>query len=79
MGAARHTRHRARCRVFRWDGRESGGLIRLQLRDRNFRNPGRWANMNGFPSAEPHMQDINPIANGINDLKGRVASLRGYL
>jgi hypothetical protein len=35
--------------------------------------------MNGFPSAEPHMQDINPIVNGINDLKGRVASLRGYL
>jgi len=25
------------------------------------------------------MQDINPIINGINDLKGRVASLRGYL
>jgi hypothetical protein len=23
--------------------------------------------------------DINPIANTINDLKGRVASLRGYL
>lgn len=35
--------------------------------------------MSGFPSAEPHMQDINPIANAINDLKGRVASLRGYL
>jgi hypothetical protein len=25
------------------------------------------------------MQDINPIVSGINDLKGRVASLRGYL
>jgi len=25
------------------------------------------------------MFDINPIANKINDLKGRVTSLRGYL
>jgi len=25
------------------------------------------------------MQDINPITNKIADLKGRVASLRGYL
>jgi len=25
------------------------------------------------------MLDINPIAHQINDLKGRVASLRGYL
>lgn len=46
---------------------------------RTFRNPGRWATMSGFPPAEPHMQDINPIVNAINDLKGRVASLRGYL
>ena len=28
---------------------------------------------------EVSMQDINPIVNQINDLKGRVLSLRGYL
>lgn len=28
---------------------------------------------------EVDMQDINPIKNTIGDLKGRVASLRGYL
>jgi hypothetical protein len=32
-----------------------------------------------FDPSEPNMFDINPIANRINDLKGRVASLRGYL
>jgi hypothetical protein len=37
------------------------------------------AKMLGFPRPEPSMQDINPIVSGINDLKGRVASLRGYL
>ena len=32
-----------------------------------------------FSAPELAMQDINPIVNSINDLKGRVASLRGYL
>jgi len=34
--------------------------------------------MPGFAN-EVDMQDINPIRNQIGDLKGRVASLRGYL
>ncbi len=35
--------------------------------------------MPGFLGLEADMQDINPIVGAINDLKGRVASLRGYL
>ena len=35
--------------------------------------------MPSFPGLEADMQDINPIVGAINDLKGRVASLRGYL
>jgi len=35
--------------------------------------------MTRFPGLEILMQDINPILGAINDLKGRAASLRGYL
>ncbi len=35
--------------------------------------------MQRFLGPEASMQDINPIVGAINDLKGRVASLRGYL
>jgi hypothetical protein len=35
--------------------------------------------MKSFIRAEAVMQDINPIVNKINELKGRVHALRGYL
>lgn len=35
--------------------------------------------LTSFPAAEASVQDINPIVNQINDLKGRIRSLRGYL
>jgi hypothetical protein len=35
--------------------------------------------LTSFSHQEASMLDINPIVGDINDLKGRVASLRGYL
>jgi hypothetical protein len=38
-----------------------------------------WCRIPAFSTPEAIMQDINPITHQIEDLKGRAASLRGYL
>jgi hypothetical protein len=51
----------------------------VRLRGTTFKVGWRRVILALFSARGLSVQDINPIVNQINDLKGRVRSLRGYL